>query len=187
MNTESQELVNVKKSCKIVSIVLNVVKIIFIVGAILSLIGGIYCFSNRDAIDKQIASDIFVDFSEGLESNITTNVRIGNISYAMNDKIDNGEFGLVFGIDCLAATFICLVCTIVSHLFGSIFKTIQKSDTPFTSAILKKLKISFIIIAVVLFLFSGLGTGAIAAIIFWALYTIFQYGCALQKQSDETL
>ena len=33
----------------------------------------------------------------------------------------------------------------------------------------------------------GLGAALIAAFFFWCIYNIFDYGCVLQAESDETL
>ena len=73
------------------------------------------------------------------------------------------------------------------HVFGQVFYSILNGESPFTEAILKKLKIDFILLSAILLFSVGLGAAAVAAFLFWCLYNIFDYSCVLQHDADETL
>ncbi len=178
MNTQDTQLEQVKKSCKAVSIVLNITKIIFIVGMMVSLVSGIICLSKPEMMNSAASE---VDFG-----NITPTFSIGNISFA-NRYFEQGDFAKGLGVSLLIVSALLLVLTITFHIFGSIFTAIQKSASPFDETVIKKLKVTFILISVVTLFFIGLGEGVIVGVTCWAIYTIFQYGGILQKQSDETL
>ena len=68
-----------------------------------------------------------------------------------------------------------------------VFKIIEEEETPFSDKVLKNLLVSLLIIDVIVAMSAGIGFGALAGLITWALYTIMDYGRTLQIQSDETL
>jgi hypothetical protein len=83
-----------------------------------------------------------------------------------------GFFGCVF-------TIIGLWCT------RRVFKLLRENGSPFREDVVKALKR----LAIVL-LFVGFASGVVAFLvagIVWALCLIFDYGCALQNESDTTL
>lgn len=80
----------------------------------------------------------------------------------------------------------------------AIFRDIAKEHTPFTALNVKRIRV----IAIFYFIIACNGVepgtgfhltfsinilGIIGALIFWCLSVIFQYGCELQQESDETL
>ena len=78
------------------------------------------------------------------------------------------------------------IFTVIALGFGArVFRSLREVATPFCPAVvagLKKLAIALLL--------AGLATGAagfLAAGIAWVLYLIFDYGCALQNESDTTL
>lgn len=82
---------------------------------------------------------------------------------------------------------IILICfAVVSHFLGKVFAEIKESYTPFRPEIVRNLKVVFVLVTV-LTLRSSLLIGAIVGFSFWCMFQIFEYGCELQKQSDETL
>ncbi|MBO4214562.1 MAG: hypothetical protein J5876_06245 [Lachnospiraceae bacterium] len=95
------------------------------------------------------------------------------------------RWGLFLGL--LFAGGMCCVVAVIFWLVEGIFKQIKESDSPFTDAILKKLRIVFIVISILALLTNGLWAGAITALLCWAIYCIIDYGYALQLEVDETL
>ena len=94
--------------------------------------------------------------------------------------------------EALGVGFISLGVTIaiiagIFIIIMKVFKLIQNSDTPFGVDIMKRLKSVFIIITVYTFFSTGLGSAALAGVVFWSVYCILDYGYVLQKESDETL
>ncbi|MBQ7076768.1 MAG: hypothetical protein IJM91_01365 [Lachnospiraceae bacterium] len=86
-----------------------------------------------------------------------------------------------------AAAVLTAAAAVIFWLIEKIFKDIKESESPFTEAIIKKLRIVFIIISVCALIFYGIANGLIAALLCWALYCIIDYGYALQLEVDETL
>lgn len=100
----------------------------------------------------------------------------------LNGYVRWGTFlGLIF------AAGMCCVVAVIFWLVEGIFKQIKESDSPFTDAILKKLRIVFIVISILALLTNGIWAGAITALLCWAIYCIIDYGYALQLEVDETL
>lgn len=134
---------------------------------------------------------------EALEDSIEDNLGIqGHVNLS---NVLEGEYGPV-ATDLLNGyvrwgTFVALLCgalfacavAFVFYLIEGIFKEIKDSESPFTEAILKKLRIAFILISVLALLGNGLWAGAITGLICWAVYCIIDYGYALQSEVDETL
>ena len=79
-----------------------------------------------------------------------------------------------------------ILFVVTLHFVEKTFKEIQESDSPFRPAILRNLGLPFILITL-MSASSGLFFGAVVGIALWCVYCILDYGCELQKQSDETL
>ena len=79
-----------------------------------------------------------------------------------------------------------ILFVVTLHFVAKTFKEIRESDSPFRPAILKNLSLPFILITL-MSASSGLFFGAVVGIVLWCVYCILDYGCELQKQSDETL
>lgn len=86
-----------------------------------------------------------------------------------------------------AAAVLTAAAAVIFWLIEKIFKDIKESESPFTEAIIKKLRIVFIVISVCALVFYGIANGLITALLCWALYCIIDYGYALQLEVDETL
>lgn len=87
----------------------------------------------------------------------------------------------------LIVTAVLLICfTVVLHFVAKVFQSLKKNDSPFRPEVVKSLKIAFVLIAL-LALSNSLLIGAIVSLSLWCIFLIFEYGCELQQQSDETL
>jgi len=78
------------------------------------------------------------------------------------------------------------VFTVIALGFGArVFRILREAGSPFRPEVVAGLKaLAFTL------LFAGLAAGAagfLAAGIAWVLYMVFDYGCALQNESDTTL
>lgn len=113
--------------------------------------------------------------------------------YAMLDLPQMDHWQLVFMSFAGIASFILLA--ILFKRSHEIFKDISLDESPFTMKQVKRIRkiaILFLIIAVLNFegvspAFSVNFAGILGALMFWCISLIFEYGCELQKQSDETL
>ena len=188
MREEELKLEKVKKSCNITAKVSQVLEVIMIVGAILCVVGAACCFGFRNEINSTITSS--VDMSENFMTSFENASDIGGlITFSFNPEsmMSAGEYGQVAAIYCIFGGVICAMVAAVFDVIRRIFKIIKTSETPFTEAVLKKIRVLFIIISVEILLMVGLGDAAIVALICWSIYNILDYGFTLQKQVDETL
>jgi len=95
------------------------------------------------------------------------------------------RIGMVLGM--IFAAIFAGIAAVIWWLIERIFKEIKESDSPFTESILKKLRMVFIIISILPLFTNGIGAAIITALICWAIYSIIDYGYALQSEVDETL
>lgn len=89
-------------------------------------------------------------------------------------------------VQCFVGGVMLILIIVMLVYLKKVFSKIAESETPFTKAILGDLKIMFVIIAI-LCLENSILLGIIIGFVLLCLYKIFEYGCMLQKESDETL
>ena len=81
---------------------------------------------------------------------------------------------------------ISIIVFIVALAYGKrIFKMLREDGSPFRDEVVKGLK-NMAVALLVTGILTGL-TGVLSAGIVWVISLIFEYGCALQKESDTTL
>ena len=88
---------------------------------------------------------------------------------------------------CVVGAVIAAAAGVLFWLFGQIFDIVLREESPFVPDVMKKMRFNFILLTAVMFLVVGFGPALIAAFLFWCIYNIFDYGCLLQSESDETL
>ena len=66
-------------------------------------------------------------------------------------------------------------------------KKFQQGHSPFLEENIHTLKIIFIIVTIITLLTAGIPLALLTALVLWTIYLMFQMGCELQKESDETL
>lgn len=187
MNNESIKLEKVKKSCNISKIICQVFAVLLAVSvAVMIIIPIAFGITGYDKIDKEISTNIE-------NGNLTFNVSefelngIFNIDLGLEEMADEGQYAAVITAVCILAAVILATLDVLFWMLVKVFKLIAKSETPFTQAILKRLKAVFILISIFLALINGIGAGIITACIGWSIYTIFDYGFVIQQEIDETL
>ncbi len=87
---------------------------------------------------------------------------------------------LIFGVQFL------LMLTVIMHFIARIFNKIYNDYSPFLPEIVKDLKVVSVLFTL-LILQGSIGFGIIAGFIFWGIIQLYEYGCELQNQVDETL
>lgn len=97
-----------------------------------------------------------------------------------------GKITQALGIWCLYAGIIMLLLTVIFFLLRKIFKSFCISYSPFIREITRDMKVLFVLITL-LTLRSSLLIGLILGLALWGMLLIFEYGCYLQNESDETL
>ena len=196
MEEQLKKLKKVKSSCKAVKTVSLIIFIIGIVATVLTLTASIVFFASNGKFDDEVMQAISegkISFSAGagfvqISSNdIETISRIQSDIPALDAFLKNAPVSVTFGFYLLGISFLSAIASVPCFLFYSIFSLIIKEESPFSDKVVRRFLISFIILSVVIGMSLGLGFGLLAAFVTWTIYTILDYGRALQTQSDETL
>lgn len=185
MNEQNLKLEIMRKRCKTSSKVVGIIQIITIIVIIAFLIGAVLCFMQRDMIDVHLAKAV----EEGMIQ--VDNLKIsGGLFHLMIDYSQTfkaGNYAIPMFFNCMISAIICLVVTFVLSMFKSVFNGLVKNETPFSDDILKKLKTIFIVIPIMTLILMGLGHSIVICLLMWCIYSVLEYGKAIQTEVDETL
>ena len=192
MNEMNTKLERIKKSCHIGKIVSNILCTVAIVGCMASLIAGICVYTQREKFEPQL-----VTLQE--EGKYETD-RIRAVSIDLGDPdewhsdiaavqqtIDEYPYTFSLSTYCLLISLMTGISAVMIKLISKVFATIETEETPFNDKVIKKVLIVMLFTSAILLMTSGLGTGALGALITWVVYAVLDYGKTLQIQSDETL
>ena len=180
MSEVNSKIEKIQKSSKRALVATNVIRTLCIVCAVIAIVSGSCIIGFRDVIDRE--------FQVAMESGEFTQEELLDLAEAGIDQgnIAEGNVGIVFGTYVITAGVMLVAMAIVLHFVGKVFKDFCESYSPFQPGIIKNLKVTFILL-VIFVLQSSIGVGVITALAAWCVIHIFEYGCELQKQSDETL
>ena len=184
MSEQNKKLEVIRKRCRTAEKVIGTLQVVAVIGIVGALIGLISCFVFKDTINEAMVQQV----AEGAAK--VENFKIeGLINFSINyEKFYNsGDYATPLGINCAFATIITSACFYLLTAFKKIFRNLMKEDNPFSDSIMNGLKTCFIIITVLLVLFVGLGPGVVGGLLCWCIYSILEYGKALQVEIDETL
>ncbi len=201
MNQEDLKLAKIKKSCKAAGTWCKVIAIISAVGAVISGISGIVLLVMRQTIEPMMIEDM----NNGGKFTISQSIGPMNFILMQADMrklpmdalhssipgvqnlINQTPYSVTMAL-ILLSVFVCagVVAFALFELY-SMFHQIEKDSTPFSETVLKKLRVSLIVICVVTGIAVGVGFGLMLGVITWAILSIMEYGMYLQTQSDETL
>ncbi|MCR5801799.1 MAG: hypothetical protein K6G57_05645 [Lachnospiraceae bacterium] len=198
MNSKQEKIAKIKKSCKVGKIISRIFNIICIIACVASLVGAVLTGIGKVQIDRNGITNLItgengpITSEEIAELNkLTDGALAEDLDASVGDLIvftkPFPDFFSKVIVLCLLTAFIAACTAVLFHLFGQVFGVIITEDSPFTEAVLKKLRINFIILSALILLCIGLFPALIAAFLFWCIYNILDYGCVLQTESDETL
>ena len=185
MNEQNMKLQTVRERCQKSAKVIWILQIFAIIGIVASLIGAVSCFALKNTINTGLAEQIAsgkatVDsfkFGNGLLS----------IGIDYDEAFKSGNYATPMAINCVIAVIITLASFYLLSIFKRIFNDLVKEDNPFADTILSGLKKCFIVATVIMIAFVGIGPGIIGGLLFWCIYSVFEYGKVLQTEVDETL
>lgn len=191
---EDKKLIEIRKSCKIGAIISRILLIICIVGTVLTLVGGVAILTMGPKFDATVAEAGQTQIlEENARSFSVLNVDISKISNVQSDvpalqsKIEESPLAIVYGIFCLSiAVILIFICIVLTFIAGT-FKSIERSESPFTTAIKKRVVTTLIVVGVSILLTMGFGFALVMGIVTWIVSAIMDYGISLQQQYDETL
>lgn len=171
-------LSNVKKSCQTTAKILGIISFIVTFLMVCSFVFAGVCFVFHSGIDQVLEK------SPDIANNISTSITVFGI-----DMLFSGteKFALRIGAAGIACGLALVFLKIAIVSLRKIFSTILNSESPFSEDVISTLKTSFVLITVFVALSTGIILALIIGIFLWCIYTIFQYGCDLQKEVDETI
>ncbi len=186
MTNENIKLSKVKKSCHTVSVVSTILGVLSAIGAVILLSLTIFAFNSGDLISSAVKKSGLIDVP-------AVNQQYFGDDPAMMDQMgldENTFFNSMaqsVGLFTLVKSIPCIALTIAFFMIRATFITIENQDNPFTDKVISRLTTLLIIVSVVMGLTIGVVYGALMGFFTYVLYTILDYGRALQIQSDETL
>lgn len=187
MREEALKLEKVKKSCSTTKKVLGIFKVLLIVVSVICLVGAGICFGMKKQINTAVGKE--VEAGNVSAENFNMDLTNGIFHYEINEDemIASGDFATPIALTCVFAAVMVAVMAVLFALLQKIFVIMEEEESPFSPAVLQRIKRVFIAIAVIMGIEVGIGIGLFLGLFFWCLYCILDYGYALQKEVDETL
>lgn len=183
MNESNQKIEKIKKTSNVALILIKITQIFLMMGIVVMIGTGCLCLGARDYIDQA-----FARASEmGTFSEAELSIKLESGFFSGVFRLDQTEsVAEVLGVYLLTGSVMLICVLVILHFVGKVFKKLKESYSPFGPEIVKSMKIAFVLITV-LVLQSSLLIGALVGVSLWCVFQIFEYGCELQQQSDETL
>lgn len=188
--TKKESKEKLVKLSKGISKAMHVIKIIMIVGMIICAVSAIICligyglkWPERIYELYPNIKDVTIDYGNKFY-NITFKEKV-----LVGDLYEAGILNKVmlgFSLNCVVGIFQCLILFFVLKLLKPLFDSISNSESPFTYDILRKLKISFVLVTIMVFLESAF-LALIVAGILACIYFIYAYGVKMQEDEDMML
>ena len=182
MNENSVKIEKIKKSSKIALNVTNIIKIICAVSAGIAIVSGCVMVGLRGIVNDGFA----IAMNNGIFSADDLELSLIDYNGIVRHLAEDGYIAETLGVYAVSAGITLVFVTIVLHFVSRVFKSFMESYSPFQSGVLKNLKIALLLITIAA-LSSSLGIGLIIGLAAWCVLNIFEYGCELQKLSDETI
>lgn len=184
MNESNAKIQKIQKSSSNALILVNIAKIFLIIGTVVMSLTGCAMIWMNDIFDKKFAEAKALTNQE-----ISTAIHIegGLVSGIIDLKRNTESQAAGLGVNLLAVAVVMASFAVVLHFVAKVFKALKESDSPFRPAVIKNIKIVFVLISIQQSLQSGLLVGAIVTLSVCVICLIFEYGCGLQQQFDETL
>ena len=186
-NGQNNKLEKIRKSSHVALLITRIGKIFTIAMAFVAFLCGIACI----AADALGGEKLYVQIQEkapDTEFMMGIDMQLFGFSVKASDMLNTGdaEWLDVVGIYLIVFCVVISLIAVLLHFVEKTFREIRDSDSPFRPVILKNLSLPFILIT----LFAAMNSlyfGAVVGIAFWCVYCILDYGCELQRLSDETL
>lgn len=182
MREQEIKLQKVKKSCSTARKITKGITILLLAAAIICVGAAIGSYVFRDTINPVLAAN--------QHNLVFENMNIGGLvdfdAYVV-EMAQNGSYVEALITVCVYGGINCLFLAFVFGSISKVFKSMEISESPFSEDVLKKLKRSFIVLAILTGLVVGVGTGLLLALFLWCIYCILEYGAALQVEVDETI
>lgn len=113
-------------------------------------------------------------------------VNFDNLGYWANKLASEGKIIDAFIVFGISGLLFLLMITIIMHFVVKIFANFCDAYSLFLPETVKDLKIISALVTL-LILRNSIGLGMISGFVFWGIIQLYEYGCELQNQADETL
>ena len=185
MNEQITKLENIKNRCHVASKILGILRGFVIAGVIITWVSTLLIFMNAKAVNEGLIQGVeegYVTFDHEINYNGLFHVMVD-----LNDYFGPENRVAPLCITLLLAGLTCLVVAVILTFIKKIFTILEKENNPFSDKCMNQIKISFIVITVTSLLSMSVGVAVITGLILYCIYSIFEYGAALQTEIDETL
>lgn len=182
MNEYSVRIQKIQKTSKIASNIVKFAKIFLIVMSVLIIGCGLGFIGTKNYLDQEIEKALG-------EGELTVDELYVNAGGFLDQALDlsmEDSIASAIGVRLIVGGIILICLSAIMHFLGKVLKDIRESYSPFRPEIIKSLKVVFVL-TTLFALHSSLLMGAVIGLFMWCILQIFEYGCELQKQSDETL
>lgn len=178
MNTDMDKI---RKSSNVALIIARISKILFIAMATLVFVIGIlFVVFLNDYFNEAIGA-----WGENVSIYVSDNMGMFfGIGNRLVQQSDNNA--LILGVYMITMGVYMAILAVLMHYIGKVFRDIREGYSPFQQSIVKNMRIAFVIITLIS-LNSSFLIGALIGFSLWCVVYVFQYGCRLQRESDETL
>ncbi len=170
---KEQKLVRIQKNFRIMGILTKIVEIFCYVGSGITAAGAITFIAAPEW------TKYFIDLADEPDKS-TMNTLVQTIQSSLE-----GTVGAVTA--CVAIIVMLLIVAFAMHKLRGALKKFAQGHSPFLEENIRTLKLIFVIITIITLLSAGLPLALLTALVLWTIYLMFQMGCELQKESDETL
>ena len=182
MRENNAKIQKIQKSSNVAFILVKIMKIFCITMSVISIVCWCGVIGAKGYLDQVLAEAVETGEVAAEELYVNT----GRFLDQALDLAHVESVSLTLGVYMIVTGIVLICFSIVSHFMGKVFKDIKESYSPFRPEIVKSLKVVFVLITM-LSLRSSLLIGAVVGFSLWCVFQIFEYGCELQRQSDETL
>lgn len=185
MNEQNTKLESIKKRCLTAEKIVKILRGLVIAGAVIALICGFIITGCADTVNPELVKQV-----ESGNMTIETSIRfqgIFKLFIPLNEYYAPNDYAHPLGISCIVIGCVFILEAVILTFIIKIFTILKEENNPFSERSMKQLKTSFIAITVTVFLTSSIGPGLIVGLILFCIYSIFEYGAALQTEIDETL
>lgn len=165
---KQEKLMKLQNTCRTLGRAMKVLEAIVVV---IGLVAEIGCLV---ALIRNVPTDV-----------IDVGINLGALKATHLEEIFGLRISIIFVLAAFAVA-VFLICAVLERIRKT-FAGIVEMESPFTEETTKNIKTMGIIMTVIVLISSGLITALLCGLVFNALYYLFDYGCELQKESDETL
>lgn len=183
MSESNVKIEKIQKSSNVALILVRITKIFCIVMSVIAIVCGCLMIGMKSYLDQEF--DKAIETGAFTEEDLRIQFDGGFLEGILElEKVES--IALTVGVYVIVAGIMLICFAVVMHFVGKVFQNIKESYSPFRPEIVKNLKVAFVLITV-LVLQNSLLIGAVVGFSLWCVLQIFEYGCELQRQSDETL